>query len=225
MRSLVFGAFLSAVALSACANGTPAPIPPAAAPTTVPTTSAAPTAPTASAPPAQPAATTGPPAATTTAKAVKPAATRAPVSDLSQLERFGIDVRKSVLLDVADDGVDRWLNIEKGGVDFTGTDRTDNTMMFLAAAPVAARNSVLIKPPFYNEDLGPGYCVADTKGAPLKLESCRTGRRQQVFTVVPAGDSGQFELHGMYGVIRVDNGRITTSGRGRTGLQTILYAD
>ena len=85
--------------------------------------------------------------------------------------------------------------------------------------------SGLDKLPFYNEDLGSGYCVADTKGAPLKLETCDTKRKQQIFTMVPAGDSGQFELHGMYGVIRVHNGKITTSGTGRTGLQTILYAN
>jgi hypothetical protein len=211
MRSLVFGAVavLSAATLAGCAGSTPAPMRPAAA-TAAPTT--------------KPAATT-PPATTTTAKGAKPAATKAPVSDLSRLTRLGIDVQKSVLIDVADDGADRWLDVSASGVDFTGTARTDGTMMFLAPAPVAARNSVLIKPPFYNEDLGPGYCVADTRGAPLKLENCRAGRRQQIFTIVPAGDSGQFELHGMYGVIRVDNGKITTGGQGRTGLQTILYAD
>ncbi|GIF40158.1 hypothetical protein [Actinoplanes xinjiangensis] len=211
MRSLVFGAVavLSAATLAGCAGSNPAPMRPAAA-TAAPTT--------------KPAATT-PPATTTTAKGAKPAATKAPVSDLSRLKRLGIDVQKSVLIDVADDGADRWLDVSASGVDFTGTARTDGTMMFLAPAPVAARNSVLIKPPFYNEDLGPGYCVADTRGAPLKLENCRAGRRQQIFTIVPAGDSGQFELHGMYGVIRVDNGKITTGGRGRTGLQTILYAD
>jgi hypothetical protein len=214
MRSLVLGAFLSAVTLSACANGAPAPMQPAAA-------TAAPAATTAAASSAPKATTAAP--ATTKPKATK--ATKAPLSDLSQLKRLGIDVQKSVLIDVADDGVDRWLNIGGSGVDFTGTARTDNTMMFLAPAPVTAKNRVLIKPPFYNEDLGPGYCVADTKGAPLKLETCRAGRAQQIFTMVPAGDSGQFELHGMYGVIRVDNGKITTSGTGRTGLQTILYAN
>jgi hypothetical protein len=205
MRSLVLGAFLSAVTLSACANGAPAPMQPAAA-------TAAPKATIAAAP-------------ATTKPEPEPKATKAPLSDLSQLKRLGIDVQKSVLIDVADDGVDRWLDIGGSGVDFTGTARTDNTMMFLAPAPVTAKNRVLIKPPFYNEDLGPGYCVADTEGAPLKLETCRAGRAQQIFTMVPAGDSGQFELHGMYGVIRVDNGKITTSGTGRTGLQTILYAD
>jgi hypothetical protein len=220
MRSLVFGAaaVLSAVTLSACANTAPAA---SGATSPVPMTPVA-AAPAASSKAAAPAASSK---AATAAAQPKPKPTKAPLSDLSQLERLGIDVEKSVLIDVADDGEDRWLNVAKNGVDFTGTARTDNTMMFLAAAPVAAKNKVLIKPPFYNEDLGAGYCVADTRGAPLKLENCQAGRKQQIFTMVPAGDSGQFELHGMYGVIRVDNGKITTSGEGRTGLQTILYAN
>ncbi|BEL03943.1 hypothetical protein Q0Z83_021340 [Actinoplanes sichuanensis] len=217
MRYLVFGALLSAVTLSACANGTPAPKEPAAAkaPASAPAPASAGAKATATA-------ETG---AKATAEAGAKTAAKAPVSDLSQLKKLGIDVQKSVLIDVADDGVDRWLNIGANGVDFTGAARTDNTMMFLAPAPVSAKNKVLIKPPFYNEDLGSGYCVADTKGAPLKLETCDTKRKQQIFTMVPAGDSGQFELHGMYGVIRVHNGKITTSGTGRTGLQTILYAN
>jgi hypothetical protein len=204
MRYMV--AVLAAFSLTACAGSPAATPPPSMAPVAAAPTTTAPT-------------------ATASKAAAAPKATKAPVSDLSQLKRLGIDVQKSVLIDVADDGVDRWLNIEKSGVDFTGTGRTDNTMMFLAPAPVAAKNKVLIKPPFYNEDLGAGYCVADTKGAPLKLETCDPKRQQQIFTMVPAGDSGQFELHGMYGVIRVDNGKITTSGTGRTGLQTILYAN
>lgn len=147
-----------------------------------------------------------------------------PVSDLSQLRRLGIDLDKGVLIDVADDGEDRYLQITANGVDFTGTTRTDSTMMALKAAPVREKNRVLIKPPFWNEEVGPGYCVADTIGAPLKLEVCEPGRAAQVWTIVPAGDSGQFELHGTYGVVRVANGRITTGETGRIGLQTIPFA-
>jgi hypothetical protein len=146
-------------------------------------------------------------------------------SDLSQLKKIGIDIDGGVLIDVADDGVDRYLAVGRNSVvDFTGTGRTDNTMMALKAAPVSARNRVLIKPPFYNEEPGDGYCVADTPQAPLKLETCRTGEAAQVWRVVPEGDSGQFSLHGRYGVIRVDDGRITTGDSGRIGLQTIPFA-
>ncbi|MBM2623905.1 hypothetical protein JIG36_51300 [Actinoplanes sp. LDG1-06] len=227
MRSLVFGtvAVLSAVTLSACANGTPTTIQPGGASdpaTTAPATSA--TSAPAEAGAASSKATT-PPKATTPSKTTTSKPAKTPTSDVSELRQLGIDLNKSVLIDVADDGVDRWLQIGKNGVvDFTGTSRVDSTMMALKPAPVAAKNKVLIKPPFWNEDLGQGSCVADTKGAALKLETCDAGRAQQIFTIVPAGDSGQFELKGMYGVIRVDNGKITTSGQGRTGLQTILYA-
>ena len=109
-------------------------------------------------------------------------------------------------------------------VDFTGTGRTDATMMSLQPAAVAASNRVLIMPPFYNEDLGDGYCVADTTGAPLTLEVCAAGEASQVWRVVPAGDSGQFELHGAHGVLRVEDGRITSAGDGRTGLQVLSFA-
>jgi hypothetical protein len=97
-------------------------------------------------------------------------------------------------------------------------------MMALKAAPGGQRNQVRIQPPFWNEDLGSGSCVADTSGAALKLETCRTGQAAQVWTVVPAGDSGQFELRGAYGILRVDNGRLITGSRGRSGLQTIDFA-
>ncbi len=181
---------------------------------------------------AEPAATPSPTATSTTTNPVTPAVTRtatapgkAAVSDLSQLRKFGITLNAGVLIDVADDGLDRYLAVGKGGsVDFTGTGRTDATMMSLKAAPVAERNRVLLKPPFWNEEVGAGYCVADTSGAALRLETCVKGRATQIWEVVPAGDSGQFELRGAYGILRVDNGRLTTGRSGRTGLQTIEYA-
>jgi len=166
-------------------------------------------------------ATTSPTAGGTPTKASASGGT----SDVSQLERLGITLDDGVLIDVADDGVDRFLQIGAAGVvDFTGTTRADSTMMALKAAPGGRKNQVRVMPPFWNEDLGAGSCVADTPGAALKLETCRAGRPAQVWTVVPAGDSGQFELRGAYGVLRVEGGRITTGGAGRTGLQTIPYA-
>jgi hypothetical protein len=104
-----------------------------------------------------------------------------------------------VLIDVADDGQDRYLQIGTTSVDFTGTTKVDSTMMSLKAAPVRQRNRVLIKPLFWNEGLGKGSCVADTAGAGLTLETCETGRAAQVWQVRPAGDSGHFELHGVHG--------------------------
>jgi hypothetical protein len=146
-------------------------------------------------------------------------------SNLSALRSAGIKSGASILLDVADDGVDRFLQVgDTGVVDFTGTTRTDNTMMSLEPAAVSAANRVVIKPPFFNEDLGDGSCVADTADAPLKLETCKPGKASQIWRVALAGDSGQFELHGAYGVIRVEGGRITADENGRTGLQVLPFA-
>jgi hypothetical protein len=133
-------------------------------------------------------------------------------SDVSQLEELGIQINESVLIDVADDGRNRYLSV-----------------MFLKPAKVAkkakpAKNRVVIAPPFYNEDLGPGSCVADTKRHILRLATCKKGAKRQTWHVIPAGDSGQFELHGVYTKIRVHNGRITTGDRGYVGLQTIDFS-
>jgi hypothetical protein len=153
-------------------------------------------------------------------------------SDVSQLEDLGIQINESVLIDVADDGLNRYLSVGQGGVvDFTGTPTSDdaNKMMFLKPAKVVkkakpAKNRVVIAPPFYNEDLGPGSCVADTKKHILRLATCKKGAKTQTWHVIPAGDSGQFELHGAYTKIRVNNGRITTGDKGYVGLQTIDFS-
>ena len=206
------------VSLGACANsqsaspGATSAAPPASAAPSISSTSSSPAAEPTSAP------------ATRASKTKSTGGTSA-TSDVSQLKRAGIDLGAGALIDVADDGADRFLQVGKNGVvDFTGTAKTDSTMMSLQAAPVRASNRVVIKPPFWNEDLGDGQCVADTAGAPLKLETCEAGKASQIWRVALAGDSGQFELHGAYGVIRVDEGRITGDGTGRTGLQVLPYA-
>jgi len=225
MRSFAFGtaALISLAALSACADATPSAGGTPSVVSYLPSSAA-----TSAAPPstsAAPAISTAAPASTSAAPAKSSGRAKPVVSDLSQLKSLGIHLNEGVLIDVADDGQARWLQIRKSGVDFTGTAKTDSTMMSLQAAPVRAKNRVLIKPPFWNEDLGPGSCVADTAGAALKLETCKAGRAAQVWEVRPAGDSGQFELHGTHGVVRVDQGKITTSGTGRTGLQTVPFAN
>ncbi|GAA2614893.1 hypothetical protein [Paractinoplanes durhamensis] len=217
MRSIIVGAVALAgvAALYGCAgNGTGTAAAPAAS--VAPTPSAAVSTEATSAPVKEAATKTATKTPTKTAKPAK--------ADVSQLKKLGITLDEGVLIDVADDGVDRFLAIGKDGVDFTGTTKTDATMMSLKAAPGGRKNQVLIVPPFWNEDLGDGSCVADTAGAALKLETCATGKPAQIWTVVPAGDSGQFELRGTYGIIRVEDGRITTGASGRTGLQTITFA-
>ncbi|MFF5075595.1 hypothetical protein ACFY36_00975 [Actinoplanes sp. NPDC000266] len=223
-RFCVLGAVgIMTAAAGACGgDDSPAASATTSAPAAVTTTSPAPV-------PADPAAT-----ATTEAPAEAPATTKAPTkappaesaeSDLSALKRIGIDVGKGVVIDVADDGMDRFMQVGKNGVvDFTGTIHTDSTMMSLKAAPVSAKNRVVIAPPFWNEGAGAGSCVADTSGAALKLETCRPGDAAQIWQVVPAGDSGQFELKGAFGTLSVDNGKLTTGSGGRTGLQTLDFA-
>ncbi|MFI1990866.1 hypothetical protein [Actinoplanes sp. NPDC020271] len=220
MRSIITGAvaLASAMALSACSDAGSTPVSaPSGPPSAAPIGSSA-------GPDATGAATTttaAVPSRTPTTKATTtPAEPGSATSDLSELRRIGVTLGAGVLIDVADDGLDRYLAVGKNGVvDFTGTSATDATMMSLEAAPVSQKNRVVIKPPFYDEDLGAGSCVADTSGTALKLETCVAGRASQIWTIVPAGDSGQFELQGRFGVISVDNGKITSSG-GYTGLQT-----
>ncbi|MBM2623906.1 hypothetical protein JIG36_51305 [Actinoplanes sp. LDG1-06] len=52
----------------------------------------------------------------------RPAEAPSRTSDVSQLRDFGVDLETSVLIDVTDDGLDRWLQTGAGSlVDFTGT--------------------------------------------------------------------------------------------------------
>ncbi|MDG4824744.1 hypothetical protein O7635_23080 [Asanoa sp. WMMD1127] len=207
-RLFVLGAvaFLTA-ALAAC-GADPQPRVPAAAPT-----------------PVSPAGGTGAAAADPVASATP--ARRAPArgtSDLAALERAGIDLGVTVLIDVADDGVDKFLEVGTDRVvDFTGHARTPSTMMSLWAAPVLAENHVVIKPSYWNTKPGDDNCVADTLAKPLVLETCEPGKASQIWRVSLAGDSGQFELHGAYGVIRVQDGAINSADGGRTGLQTVPF--
>jgi hypothetical protein len=213
-RPLILGAAgIIIAAVGACSNNPP---PATAAPSAV------------TSPPAtSPSTPVAPSSSATTDRGTtaEPTGTSKAQSDLSQLKALGIDIEVAVLLDVADDGMDRFLQVGKDGVvDFTGTTRTDSTMMSLKPAAVTAKNQVTIKPPFWNESPGTGSCVADTAGAALKLETCQPGKAAQTWQVIPAGDSGQFELRGDYGILRVDNGKLTTAESGRTGLQTLDFA-
>ncbi|MFI7605197.1 hypothetical protein ACIBTV_08735 [Micromonospora sp. NPDC049366] len=139
-------------------------------------------------------------------------------SNVSQLRQLGVDLQTGVLIDVADDGVDRWMQLRGDGtVDFTGTAKDDSTEMVLHPAPTAAVNRVqIVAGAFGNQ------CVAATPAPPLTLVPCEVDDATQIWRVVPAGDSGQFELEGAYGILRVDDGLVTTSG-GRSGLQTIRF--
>ncbi|OZV81487.1 hypothetical protein CA850_09875 [Micromonospora echinospora] len=140
-------------------------------------------------------------------------------SDVTQLRQLGIDLEADVLIDIADDGVDHWVQIGANDtVDFTGTAKDASTRMVLLPAPVTARNRVVITP-----SARPGFCVAATPQPPLALQTCQDGDETQTWQVLPAGDSGQFNLAGPYGVITVDEALVPPGQSGRTGLQTIRF--
>lgn len=148
-----------------------------------------------------------------------PSRARTVTSNVSQLRQLGVDLETGVLIDVADDGVDRWLQVGADDVvDFTGAAKDDSTEMSLRPAPVTARNRVTI-----GVVARPGWCVADTPQESLVLRTCRDGDRAQTWRVVPAGDSGQFQLEGEYGILTVDDRLVAADQGGRTGLQTIRF--
>jgi hypothetical protein len=140
-------------------------------------------------------------------------------SNVTQLRSLGVDLQTGVLIDVADDGEDRWMQAGTGNVvDFTGSAKDDTTEMSLQPAPVTGQNRVLIIPVAQS-----GMCVTDTPQAPLTLQPCKDGADAQIWRVVPAGDSGQFELEGRYGILKVDQKLVGTDQSGRTGLQTVKF--
>ncbi|BCY07246.1 hypothetical protein [Actinoplanes sp. L3-i22] len=146
-------------------------------------------------------------------------ATSKVTSDLTGLRRIGVDLDRGVLIDVADDGADLWMQIGAGDVvDFTGSVKDASTEMSLRAAPVTGTNRVVIVPV-----ARPGECVADTPQVALTLKPCDDGDAAQIWAVVPAGDSGQFELRGEYGILNVDQKLVGSDQSGRTGLQTLPF--
>nr|BFE74680.1 hypothetical protein GCM10020092_079810 [Actinoplanes digitatis] len=139
-------------------------------------------------------------------------------SNVSQLRELGVDLETGVLIDVADDGVDLWMQVGPDDVvDFTGAAKDASTEMSLVPAPVTARNRVVIAPP-----TRPGSCVTDTPQAPLILRPCRDGDPAQTWGGA-TGDSGQFQLQGQFGILTVDQGLVDADQTGRTGLQTIPF--
>ena len=167
-----------------------------------------------------------PPPSTSTATPTSPATTPSRTtpastakSNVTQLRRIGVDLDRGVLIDVADDGADHWLQVGPGNVvDFTGSVKDDSTEMSLRAAPVTGVNQVVIVPVAQ-----PGTCVADTPQEPLTLLPCQNDDPSQIWTIVPAGDSGQFELQGRYGIQRIDQKLVRPDQTGWTGLQTIKF--
>jgi hypothetical protein len=146
-------------------------------------------------------------------------------SNVSEMRDLGVIIGEPVLIDVTDDGLNRYLAVgKKGRVNFTGKRRNTNTQMTLMPAYAAkpAKNRVTIMPDWYNEDLGPAQCVTDVRKGVLQLRDCKKGAANQRFKLVPFGDAGAFEMSGKHTHIMVDNGKIT-SKNGYVGLQTIDF--
>jgi hypothetical protein len=149
---------------------------------------------------------------------VAPSRTRTVTSNVNQLRQVGVDLETGILLDIADDGIDLWMAVGANDVvDFTGSARDASTEMSLVPAPVSARNRVIIVPV-----ARPGWCVTDTAGIPLTLQPCRDGDPAQTWEVIPAGDSGQINLVGADGEMRVDETGLVATG-GRSGVQTLPF--
>ncbi|GAA2706704.1 hypothetical protein [Actinoplanes palleronii] len=140
-------------------------------------------------------------------------------SNLSQLKRFGVDFNTGVLIDVADDGVAHWMQVGADDVvDFTGGVKDASTEMSLLPASTTTPNSVVVVPV-----ARPDSCVTDTPDVPLRLQPCQDGDPAQIWELVPAGDSGQFEMKGAYGTLRVDDKLVEEQQTGWVGMQTINF--
>jgi len=199
-RSMMAAACITA--LTACGTATPQAAPAtdaSASPVTSPSPSAAPT-------------TTGP-------KLVD--------ANLSQLKGFAIDVGVPVVITTTlDSGAEHHLKAHPdGSVDFTGTAPTESTRMTLRPAKVRKRteenrNHIVIVASPTAAASGPESCVTDERRGVLRMQPCRPGAATQSWRLVPAGDSGLFELTGAHTALRVDNGKIVEEG-GWTGFQTI----
>jgi hypothetical protein len=157
----------------------------------------------------------------TTSPSPGPSRTGSAESNVDQLQQIGVDLETGVLLDFSDDGLDHWMRVGPDEVvDFAGDTKDASTEMSLIPAPVTGRNRVLVVPV-----ARPGFCVAATPEPPLVLQPCREGDRSQTWRIVPAGDSGLFNLEGRYGVVAVDEqGMIPyAQGGGWSGMQTIRF--
>jgi len=147
-------------------------------------------------------------------------------ANLSQLKGFAIDLGVPVVITTTlDAGAEHHLKAQPdGSVDFTGTAPTESTRMTLRPAKVRKRteenrNHVVIVASPAAAASGPESCVTDERQGVLKMRPCRPGDANQSWRLVPAGDSGLFELTGAHTAVQVDNGKIVKDG-GWTAFQT-----
>ena len=110
-------------------------------------------------------------------------------------------------------------------MNFAGTAVTDSTRMTLRPAKVRKRteenrNRVIIVASPVAAGSGPESCVTDERKGVLRMRPCRPGDAEQSWRLVPAGDSGLFELFGAHTAPRVDEGKLVEEG-GWSAFQTL----
>ncbi|AGZ39404.1 hypothetical protein [Actinoplanes friuliensis] len=148
-------------------------------------------------------------------------------ADLSQLKNYSIDLAVPVVITTsADAGTEYHLDAHPDGrIDFTGTAVTETTRMTVKPAKVRkrtekTRNTVMIVATPKVAGSAPESCVTDKSEGVLRMDPCRPGDATQSWRLVPAGDSGLFELNGKNTAVRVDEGKLVKEG-GYSALQTI----
>ncbi|MET3424663.1 serine/threonine protein kinase [Actinoplanes tereljensis] len=140
-------------------------------------------------------------------------------ANVSALKSYAIDLGVPVVITTSlDAGAEYHLDAHPDGtVDFTGTAVTETTRMTLKPAKVRKRtndnqNHVIIVASPAAGTSGPESCVTDERKGILRMQPCRPGDVTQSWHLIPAGDSGLFELTGAHTAVQVDRGQIVEDG-------------
>jgi eukaryotic-like serine/threonine-protein kinase len=193
-------------ALTACGTTTGAPAPATSAPALSAPSTSAPVSPVPSTSPSRSAApaTSGP-------KLVK--------ADLSELKYYDLALGVPVVITTSlDAGTEYYLDAQPdGSVDVNGTAPTESSRMTLKPARVRKRtedtkNTVVIVASPAAATSETESCVTEIRKAVLAMQPCRPGDAEQAWRLVPAGDSGLFELFGRRSEIRYTDGKIRPDG-------------
>lgn len=151
-------------------------------------------------------------------------------ADLSQLKNYDLDLGVPVVITTSlDAGPAHYLGAQPdGSVDLSGTAVTESTRMKLKPAKVRKRTEetmnriVIVAAPVVAAS-GPELCVTDIRRTVLAMRPCRPGATDQAWRLVPAGDSGLFELEGRHTAIEYDDGKIVKEG-GWSAFETAAVA-
>jgi hypothetical protein len=147
-------------------------------------------------------------------------------ADLSELKSYAIDLGVPVVITTTlDAGPKHYLDAQPdGSVDLSGTAVTESSRMKLLPAKVRKRtektkNHVVIVAAPVAASSEPDSCVTDVRKAVLAMRPCRPGDAEQSWRLVPAGDSGLFELEGAHTTVRFEDGKLVKKG-GWSALET-----